>query len=201
MIRQRLRLRRRRLTFLGRALLVLLALALVWYGAMVVLLALKVSPDTVESLSGYRSAYDALAGLEPDDITGTVRLIAGLSGLIALLVFGGLALAQFPRPYLARSPVRLTRDERGTVELAPRAIERVAEVAALEEGTVTDTRARLADEEVTLELTIERARAIPVVLHRTQERAGAGLARHGLPVSTVNVTLARFQPTTRKELR
>jgi hypothetical protein len=200
-IRQRLRLRRLRLAFLGRALLVLVALGLVWYGAMVVLLALKVSPDTVESLSGYRSAYDALAGLEPDDITGTVRLIAGLSGLIVLLVFGALAIAEFPRPYLARSPVRLTQDERGTVELAPRAIERVAEVAASEEGAVADTRARLADEEVTLELTVERARDIPDALRRAQERAGAGLARHGLPVSTVNVTLARFHPTTRKELR
>ncbi len=40
----------------------LLALALVWYGVMVILLAAKVSPHTVNSISAYRTIYDTLAG-------------------------------------------------------------------------------------------------------------------------------------------
>ena len=52
MVRQRLRIGSSPLALLGRIVLVLFALALVWYGAMLVLLAFKVSPHTVNDLSG-----------------------------------------------------------------------------------------------------------------------------------------------------
>lgn len=45
----------------ARALAGLFALALIWYGAMLILLALKFSPSTVNALSGYRDAYDYLS--------------------------------------------------------------------------------------------------------------------------------------------
>ena len=56
MPRQRLRARTSPLVFFGRLLTFLFAAALIWYGAMTVLLALKVSPSTVNSISGYRTA-------------------------------------------------------------------------------------------------------------------------------------------------
>ena len=40
--------------------------ALVWYGLMVVLLAVKVSPHTVNSLSAYRTLYDDAIGLDSE---------------------------------------------------------------------------------------------------------------------------------------
>ena len=82
MVRQRLRIGSSPLALLGRIVLVLFALALVWYGAMLVLLAFKVSPHTVNQLSGYRSAYNYLAGLEPQDITDDI--LFGAKTLLAL---------------------------------------------------------------------------------------------------------------------
>ena len=119
MVRQRLRIGSSPLALLGRIVLVLFALALVWYGAMLVLLAFKVSPHTVNQLSGYRSAYDYLARLKREDITGDTRLIAGVAGLAGFLVFGYLAFKELPRPYLTRSELRLVDDERGIVQDRP----------------------------------------------------------------------------------
>jgi hypothetical protein len=127
MLRQRLRFRRSPLVYLGHAVIVLVALAIVCYGLMLLLLALKV--DTVNSLSGYRNVYDYLAELEPADIDGQVRLIAGLGGLACFLLLGYLALKELPRPYLARSELELEEQERGVTEMQPRAIERLAEAA------------------------------------------------------------------------
>jgi len=78
--RQRLRLRVAPVELLSRLVLVILCLALVWYGAMVILLALKVAPTTVETLSGYRTVYEYLAHIGASDVTGTVRVILGLAG-------------------------------------------------------------------------------------------------------------------------
>ena len=52
MLRQRLRFRSSPLAYLGRVLLAVLGAALVWYGLMLLLLALKVDPETVNDLSG-----------------------------------------------------------------------------------------------------------------------------------------------------
>jgi hypothetical protein len=202
MIRQRIRLRRAALAaFLGRLLLVVFALALVWYGLMLVLLALKASPDSVNSLSGYRSAYDFLAGLEPGDITGRVRLVAGASGLVTFLLFGYLAFKAAPRPYLARTALSLRDDERGTVSVEPRAVERVGEAAVQQLPTVTSAVARLEDGVLTLELHARRAQEIEATLRAARDHARQALQDHGLPVATVNVILTRFEQTTRRELR
>jgi len=60
-------------------LVLIFALVLVWGGAMLVLLAFKASPDTINGLSGYRTAYDYLAGLEAQDVTASTRLIADVN--------------------------------------------------------------------------------------------------------------------------
>ena len=108
MLRQRLRIGTSPFGVLGRIMLVLAALALVWYGAMLVLLAFKVSPHTVNQLSGYRSAYNYLVGLKPRDITADTRLIAGLAGLAGFLVFGYLAFKERSSTTPCRTPPRAT---------------------------------------------------------------------------------------------
>ena len=107
MIRQRINLRTPLLAYIVRALTLVLALGLVWYGLMVVLLAVKVSPHTVNAISAYRTLYDDVAGIKASDFTTPVRFLVGIAGLIATVVFIYLALQEIPRPYLARGDVDL----------------------------------------------------------------------------------------------
>jgi hypothetical protein len=200
MQRQRLRIGTSPLVLLGRIVLVIFALALVWYGTMLVLLAFKVSPHTVNQLSGYRSAYNYLAGLKPRDITPNTRLIAGLAGLAGFLVFGYLAFKEIPRPYLARSALRLVDDDHGVVDVAPRAIERAVESSALELDAVREAAARYAGNELTVNISVTRARGLPDMLRSVRAQAQTQLAAHGLPELPVNVTLTAFERTRRREL-
>jgi len=191
-IRQRLRGRDSPLAILGLLLLVPVALALIWYGAMLVALAFKVDPETVNTISGYRDVYDFLAGLVPADFTSTVRLITGLGGLAAFLLFGLLALKQVPRPYLARGPLTLAGDERGTLTVEPRAVERAAEVAACAHPSVTDATGRYVENGIELEIDVKRAGDLPDTLREVQQRVGEALRQHDLPDGPVSVTLAGF---------
>jgi hypothetical protein len=200
-VRQRLRLRGSPLRLIGRDVLVLVAAILVWYGAMLLLLALGVDASTVNSLSGYRSAFDWAAAIDDADVTDRVRLITGLSGLAAFLLFGYLFLKELPRPYLARSDVRLGEERNGVTDVSPRTIERVAELAAGRHSAVTSARGRLEDERVVLELHSSRARGLAETLREVQHDALDALRRHELPVRTVDVTLTGFDRTNGRDLR
>lgn len=110
---------------------------------MTLLLALKVSPSTVDAISGYRTAFDWLSELTPADVDGgATRAIVAAAGVLAALVFGYLALMHLPRPYLARQDLDLTVDDHGEVTVEPRAIERLAEVAAIGNPSVSAARGR-----------------------------------------------------------
>jgi hypothetical protein len=201
MLRQRVRSRGFALSHIvARLLVVALALALLWYGAMVILLAFKVSPDTVDGISGYRTAYDYLTGLEPDDITSDVRLVAGLGGLAVFLLFGYLAWREIPRPYLARGDLQLSGGDRGAVDVTARAVERVAEQAALEHDGVADARGLYHDDALTLEIVARGARDVPATLSAVREQAAESLDRHDLPALPVNVTLTGLDRKNRREL-
>src|SRR6185312_15391987 len=117
---------------LSRILLALACLALIWYGAMAILLAVKVSPSTLEMLSRYRTIYDYLADLRAGDLTPTVRLLLGLGGFSAFAALAFVVWQALPRPQLARHGLQLPGDRMGTVVVHPRAIERAAEASALE---------------------------------------------------------------------
>jgi hypothetical protein len=199
-IRQRINLRTPMLAYLVRALTFVLALALIWYGLMVVLLAVKVSPHTVNSLSAYRTLYDHAAQLQRSDFTTTWRLILGFGGLIAFFVFAYLALQELPRPYLARGTVELDERERGATAVQPRAVERVAEFAALQTDCVTGAAARLGDEELTVRIGVRRATAAAAAIKEVHRNVGEALKRHELPSLPINVTLTSYDRKTRREL-
>ena len=112
MLRQRFRLGGSRLAGVGKVFTALLALALIFYGIVVVLLVVGVSPAVLNRISGYRTAYDFLAGLGPGDFGTTTRLIVGGAGLAALIVFGYLAWTQVPRPHRTRTDLVLGAGER-----------------------------------------------------------------------------------------
>jgi hypothetical protein len=199
-IRQRVNLRTPALAYVVRALTLVLGLALVWYGLMVVLLAVKVSPHTVNSLSAYRTLYDAAAGLRETDFTTAVRLVAGFGGLLAFLFLVYLALQEIPRPYLARGDVSLEQLDHGSTVVRPRAIERVAEYAACENQDVSGASGRLGDNELNLEIGVRRATTAAHTLTDVHRRVAAALDHHQLPDLAVNVTLAGYNRKTRREL-
>lgn len=174
----------------ARTLALLLGAALVWYGLMTVLLAAKADPGTVDAISGYRTAYEWLAGLDAADVDGTVRGLAALAGLATLVLCGWLAVRLIPRPYVARHEVRLASGAHGATELGPRALERVAEVAAREQVAVTEAGARWGGERLSVDVTISSARGVPATLRDVRGDVRAALDEHGMPRVPVDVTLA-----------
>ncbi len=180
----------------------LVGLAMVWYGLMTLLLAVKVSPGTVNSLSGYRTAFDWLSGLTPADVDGSrTRAIIAAAGVVAFLLFGYLAVKQLPRPYLARRELPLHTDRRGELRVEPRAVERLAEVAATSDVAVTEARGRYSVDDLAVDVTVRRARDVAATLKAAQDRVAGALAQHDLPSMPVNVTLSGYHRRERRELR
>ncbi len=199
--RQSLRERGSPFVRLGLFLLLPIALALVWYGTMLVLLAFKAPPETVNAISGYRDAYDFLAGLEAADVTGRIRLIASLAGVAAFVVFGFLAWKQVPRPYLARGELTLSEGGRGASTVEPRAIERAVEVAARAHPSISDAMARYGEDGVDVDIDLTRPGDVTDPLREVQRRVSETLQRHDLPDVPVSVTLTGFQRQRRRELQ
>lgn len=200
MIRQRINLRTPALAYLVRLLVVVLGLALMWYGLMLALLAVKVAPHTVNAISGYRSLYDDAASVTHADFTRSVRWIAGLAGLLAFLLFLYLAVQEIPRPYLARGEVPLSEAPTGTTTIKPRAVERVAELAAHRHADVGSAAGRLGDRELNISVGVRRATTAADTLRDIRAGIREELRRHELPVLPVNVTLTRYDRKTRREL-
>ena len=193
-MRQRVRAESSPLAYVGRLILALLCLATIWYGLMLVLLALKVNADVVEQISGYRTVFGFLASLGPDGFPGgTLRLVVAAVGLLACLLFVYLALNELPRPYLARSELALAEDHRGALTVEPRAIERAAEAAAAQDPAVATAIGRYGGEDLRVYVSLGRAGESARALEDVRGRVTEALGRHDLPPLPVNVTLTGFQ--------
>lgn len=201
MVRQRLRATRSPLALLSLLPVTLLGLALIWYGGMVVLLATKVSPAQVDTVSGYRTVYQFLSGLGPGDVDARVRLIAGLVGFVTFLVGSYLAAKSLSRPYLARTELTVETDGRGTITVQPRAIERAIESATLEQANIGAASGRYEVGEMSLNVALGNATDAADTLREARQRARDALAEHDLPVLPVNVTLTGYQQNHRRELQ
>jgi hypothetical protein len=190
--------------WIGRLLVIAFAAALIFYGVMLVLLALKLAPDKIETISGYATAYDFLAGLTAQDIDSTVRAIVAGAGILCAIVLGWVAYKALPRPYLARGTMHLSGGEgetHGHTDVGARAVERLAAYAAGEHPAVSGVTSRLEGEAVTLGVALSRPHEVADVLPDVQRRVRAQLERHELPVLTVNVTLTGLEAGPRRELR
>ena len=199
MPRQRVRSSTSPLSFIGRLILILACLAAIWYGLVVLALALGfVRADDADSVSYLYSGFDFLAGLEPSTFAAPAirgAMIGG--GLLAFLVFGYLALKEIPRPYFARHTVELGEDDRGVVAVEPRAIERAAEGAALSNPTVSSATGRYSDDDLEVDVAVNRPRDVPETLRDVQQRVRDALGRHDLPPHPVSVVLTGYQPSER----
>jgi len=196
-IRQRVNLRRRTGALLTRSLAIALALALVYGGVLDVLLALKLhglGANEINRISGYRTAYHWLAGLDRADFTTHRSLIVGFGGLVVFLAFSATALRTLPRPYLTRTEIGLATSERGATIVRPRAVERIAEVAAQGNAHVIGVTGRLGDGELHVDIGIDTAPAAAVTLADVRARVRDQLTRHDLEPMPVNVTLTGYEP-------
>ena len=197
MIRQRVSLRRRTGALLVLSLTVAFALALIYGGVLDVLLALKLhglGPVQINRISGYRTAYHWLAGLNRGDFTTHHALIAGFGGLLVFVFFVSLMLRSLPRPYLTRSEIGFPVDERGATVVRPRAVERIAEVAAQGNQHVIGATGRLGDGELNVDIGIDTPPAAAETLVDVRTRVRDQLGRHDLPAMPVNVTLTGYEP-------
>jgi hypothetical protein len=200
MVRQRVRTRTSPFVLVGRAVMVLLELALIWGGIAVVLLALKVDAGAVDSIIGYRSVYDHLTGIGASDFGGSTRALTAAAGILALVLFGFAARKAIPSPYLARHGLSLEQGDRGDVVVGPRAVERLAEVSALQEWAVMSASGRYGGDDVTVNVTLRRTAEPAEVLRQVQTRIHAAVGEHGLPAVPVNVTLSGYKQKTGREL-
>ena len=200
MIRQRVSLRRPPWGTLTRVITIIFAVVLAYGGVMVALLALKFNSGDIDRISGYKTGYHWLAGLTGHDFTTAVSLIAGFGGLLLFLVFAFLTLQTLPRPHLTRSEVGLPeRDERGETVIRPRAIERVAEVAAHGNAHVIGVTGRLGDGALHVDVGLDQPTGIRDPLPDVPDRVPPQLDDHRLPPMPVNVTLTGFERPTRRE--
>ena len=201
MLRQRLRTRTSPLAFIQRLLELALALALIWYGLILAGLALDViGSGSADRYSGYRTAYDFAEDLLAGRASDTARLIVGLAGLLAFLLFVTVAVKQLPRPYLARSDLELEAGDRGVVTVEPRAVERLAEGIALQDPAVVGASGRFGTDDLAVLLELRRARDLPDTLRDVQRAIIGGLEHHGLPAVPVNVTLSGYDRSHKREL-
>jgi hypothetical protein len=82
----------------------------------------------------------------------------------------------------------------------PRAVERVAEIAAGSNQDVTAASGRLGDEQLDVLVHVRNARRAADSLREVQHRVAASLQEHGLPALPVNVTLTGYDRQTTREL-
>jgi hypothetical protein len=197
--RQRIRLHRSWLTVAGQLVAALAGLALIWGAVAVGLLIAGVAPRDVDAATGYQRVHRAVTGLGDDDVEGgTVRLAVGLGGLALGGAFAAMARAQLPRPSLARGPLQLGEDDRGLTVVAPRAVERAAEVAAVRHPSVESALGRFGADELSLDVTLGLPGDAPGALRAVREAARGSLRDHGLPLTPVHVTLTKHDPDSGK---
>ncbi|MCP9489279.1 MAG: alkaline shock response membrane anchor protein AmaP [Solirubrobacteraceae bacterium MAG38_C4-C5] len=187
-----------------RLLTIAFAAALIFYGVMLILLALKFAPGDIETISGYATTYEFLAGLTAQDIDSTVRAIVAAAGILCAIVLGWVAYKALPRPYLARGTMHLSGGEdetHGHTDVGARAVERLAAHAAGEHPAVAGATSRLEGEAVAVGVALNRPGEVADVLPDVQRRVRAQLERHDLPILPVNVTLTGLEAGPRMELR
>lgn len=194
-MRQRVRTHTTALASVARLVLALVCLVVIWYGLMLCLLALKVDPDVVDRISGYRTALEFLDSVGPNSYPGgPIRAAIAIAGVLGFFLFGFLALRALPQPYLTRADLALAEDHRGALTVSPRAIERAAEAAANRSPAIVAAHGRYEGEDVAVDVSLAHAGEAASALEDVRGRVTDALGRHDLPPVPVNVTLTGFEP-------
>jgi hypothetical protein len=111
-----------------------------------------------------------------------------------------LTLQALPRPYFTRSEVGLPEPaERGSTVVRPRAVERVAEVAAQGNIHVMGVTGRLGDGEMNVDVGLDDAPSLAQTLQDVRRRVREQLEHHEIPPMPVNVTLTGYERPTGRD--
>jgi hypothetical protein len=177
-----------------------LALVLIWYGAMLALLAAKLSPHTINTISGYRTVYNNVADLRHADFTTPVRLIAGLAGFVAFCFFLWLAAHHLAPGGVGQRALTIADEDDGSTTVKARVIEHLAEITARGHAEVTHATGHLHEDQLDVDIDTCRPDSAAHVLRIVAARILDALAGHELPPVTVNVTITGYEPTTQRQL-
>jgi hypothetical protein len=197
---RRLRYQGSAVSFAAPALVVLASLVLIWGGVVVLLLALKVEPATVDSITGYSAVYDALRDLGPANFDATGRAITAGAGVGLFLVCGYLAYRMLPRPYLTGGELSLIGHDQGETRISTRAIERLGETASERRPGISSASGRYGTDELAVKVTVGRSRDLRFALEDVRNAVRHALDEHGLPVVAVNVTVTGYRQQPEREL-
>lgn len=80
-------------------------------------------------------------------------------------------------------------------------VELIGQEAAEGEPAVSASRARLAQDTLDVELSLGDPDEVAAALRGARRRALDAMAFHGIPVTTVNVTLTAYRRTPQRELQ
>lgn len=132
-----------------------------------------------------------MSSITAHDTTGRDRAIVVAAGVLSLLGLAPLAWRALPHPYLARTEVDLDDHyQAGQTDVAPRAIERAAGLAAAEHPQVSDAKARYGNGVVNVHVALAHGEDLTDILGTVQAHVRDVLSRHELPVDAVDITLA-----------
>ena len=175
--------------------IVMLIIALLLIAAPVLLLLVAfgvVSEDLIDAYTGYRSAVESLGNLSLSDITGTVRVVIAIVGLLVALIALLLLLREltFGRR-VARSTVMEDAPGKETVITAG-AVKALAEGAAREVGAESPSVSLTSKDRrylVSVGKRVPPSGNYTELATRTRENVRKVLGEQGVPVEDVEVTV------------
>ena len=177
----------------NRLVMLIIALLLIAVPVLLLLVAFGVvSDDLIDAYTGYRSAVESLGNLSLSDITGTVRIVIAIVGLLVALIALLLLLREltFGRR-VARSTVMEDAPGKETVITAG-AVKALAEGAAREVGDSAPTVSLTSKDRrylVSVSIRVPPSGNYTELATRTRENARKVLGEQGVPVEDVEVTV------------
>jgi amino acid permease len=177
----------------NRIVMLIIALLLIAVPVLLLLVAFGVvSEDLIDAYIGYRSAVESLGNLSLSDITGTVRVVIAIVGLLVALIALLLLLREltFGRR-VARSTVMEDAPGKETVITAG-AVKALAEGAAREVGAESPSVSLTSKDRrylVSVGKRVPPSGNYTELATRTRENVRKVLGEQGVPVEDVEVTV------------
>jgi hypothetical protein len=177
----------------NRIVMLIIALLLIAVPVLLLLVAFGViSEDVIDAYTGYRSAVESLGDLSLSDITGTVRIVIAISGLLVALIALLLLLREltFGRR-VARSTLMDDTPGKETVITAS-AVKALADGAAREVGAESPSVSLTSKDRnylISAGIRVPPSGNYTELASHTRENIRKVLGEQGVPVEDVEVTV------------
>lgn len=189
-------------TTLGQKLMFVVAVGLIYGGAVALALAAGVSGGDLDQITGAARLQDELASVDLGAWSQAVTIAVGVGGVVLAGILLRLAWAQRLVPQRTRLARDLEPDARapGTTTIQPRAIERAAELASADDPGVRAAKATLSGRDLAVQLHVRDAERFPELLRGAQQRTRDALVAAGLAGEfDVRLTITRISTSSRTE--